>query len=139
MNAKELCEVAAKELECLTPWQIELERDKDTPPEMIKDCGAVCEVLRTYLAEHAADDDEPVSEDWFRKFTDNEPGLDIDSSREWYLACDGDGDEITLQFERSSKKMPNSDCWAMCCVSIKTRGQFRQLCRALGVELKEVK
>ena len=86
-------------------------------------------VASTVLAEHAADDDESVSDEWFQQVL-GEPQrrmtgdmYQIPGQRLWlFQRCD---DEWGLTGD-------NRD---IC--DIKTRGQFRQLCRALGIELKE--
>ena len=87
-----------------------------------------CVVAEAYLAEHAADDGEAVTAEWLRtvgfygkvnrplSFTQGELTLVIEGPRCW------------INMGMRTKHLPPN---------IKTRGDVRRLCNALGVELKE--
>lgn len=87
-------------------------------------------LANAYLAEHPSDDDELITDDWWRDmsggcrfiFSPDERlmlWLGADGMLQLCIS-DGGGDEI-------SRDMPH----------IKTRGDVRRLCKALGVEVKE--
>ena len=95
-----------------------------------------CNVIHAYLAEHLADDDEVITEEWLRSVaTDIHKALN------------------QLAFGCRAPNVARIICWpADDCfqwfidenganpIPIKppaTRGDLRQLCRALGIELKE--
>lgn len=83
-----------------------------------------------YLAEHPADDGEPVTADWMRSFAPN-PGLyfplNDDESGVWFVFNpEGCYMAISDGVNRSAE-LPVPP----------TRGHVRRLCAALGVELKE--
>ncbi len=101
-------------------------------------------VARAYLAEHPSDDGEPITEDWlsglgaeFFPATDYERPMYILSSScrrfGWELARYEEGDEWTaeLTVNRAYHLGVSHD--------IKTRGDVRRLCSALGIELEEGK
>ena len=87
------------------------------PIECIKDLFVLAQA---YIAEHPADDDEPVTDEWL----DSVFGTDDSLCTEWH---DEWGEKITWldKFGLVSIPMP------------KTRGDVRRLCRALGIELNE--
>lgn len=95
------------------------------------------EVALAWLAEHPADDDEPVTEEWLRGVGfANEPGTieaetrlgilrtyrefkDREGDRRWEI---DDRDVFTTFIPKQLKP--------------KTRGAVRDLCRALGIKLR---
>lgn len=92
-----------------------------------------------YLAEHPADEDEPVTSEWIRSVA----AVYWEAGKESYWP----GHEL-----RFSEKIgdnpggfyiwnegPHSHSQKPSYMPIKTRGQVRLLCRALGIELKESK
>jgi hypothetical protein len=86
------------------------------------DCIAIRDA---YLAEHPADDDEPVTEDWLTQSLHRSfdlsfaiGGLSLYQSLGDWILVDVQGREYA---------------------EMKTRGQVRLLCRAMNVELKEMK
>lgn len=88
------------------------------------------ELANAYLAEHPADEDEPVTEEWLRAigFNDDKefPGYVILLTECGYIECIGfDGGVEWMLFGNELNPGPQ------------TRGQVRLLCRALGIELKE--
>lgn len=137
MTSKELHEAAAAMQEWAEQMADKYIDDDDDDPDGQLLHRQLGRVASTVLAEHAADDDEDVDEKWFLQLTGGVALLYLNDSEEWYFACDAA--EITMRFERYSKRTPSGNCFAECGAVIKKRGQFRQLCRALGVKLKEVK
>lgn len=88
-----------------------------------------------YLAEHPADDDEPVMEAWLRavgfencSFPDHGKPLCIRFMRDCLFAVYTNG--VTLISIRGMYAPASA---------VRTRGHVRRVCRALGVELKESK
>jgi hypothetical protein len=89
-------------------------------------------LAQAYLAEHLPDDDEPITDDWVKSIF-GQAWKDIDAFWTVYAskkqgvalgAEDLHDSEISASFQL---ELPR----------IKTRGQLRLLCRALGVEIKE--
>ena len=82
------------------------------------------------LAEHPADDDEPVTEEWLRSvgFCDTEYMSSLENGPLEYVL------EEEVYFPENwilnGGDPPES-------MSIKTRGDVRRLCRALGIQLNE--
>lgn len=77
-----------------------------------------------YLAEHPADNDEPVTGDWLDSL------FGVEEYIEEYICTEQDGnfDEVITWIETIGNvliPMP------------KTRGDFRRLCKGLKIELKE--
>ena len=75
-------------------------------------------IVKAYLAEHPADDGEAVSEDWLRSvgLRDNRMVIEFMKLEDGRWASRWHGWELPR---------------------LKSRGQVRNLCAALGVELKE--
>lgn len=91
-----------------------------------------------YLAEHPADDDEPVTEDFIRSLNPPrywEAGAEYvwpDVCLRYSLEiCDGKPPVLSAGFYIDGGDKP------VYLPHIKTRGDVRRLCRALGVEVKE--
>lgn len=90
--------------------------------------NAAVKVARAYLAEHRADDDEPVTEEWLRGIGfENSAGRLLlgkiqftffEGWNAWWSFSDGRGATRLID-------------------DVKTRGSVRRLCRALGITLKE--
>ena len=84
-------------------------------------------VSQAYLAEHPADDDEPVTEEWLLSV-----GFVHDAThvvlRNWGPQRNG-----------NIQAYPNGKWWlnGTAMIQMKTRGQVRRLCAALGIGLKE--
>ena len=78
-------------------------------------------VVQSYLAEHPADDDEPIDWNWLRKigFQDMETGLE---SQDHVVIVNAWGMDFTVC---NGKPKPE------------TRGDVRRLAKVLGIELKE--
>jgi len=110
--------------------------DKAYGTDMIGSFGADLETLgQAYLAEHPADEDEPVTAEWLRSI-----GFERmhESSFDWHHPL------IAFVRVRACEVYPklfhgcSAAGWHLVALSA-TRGQVRLLCRALGVELKEGK
>ena len=81
-------------------------------------------VTQVYLSEHAVDDDEIVTEKWllFVGFTDDENTNLSLGPMEWFLFSGGN--ELLIDHHSGSYEL-------------KTRGDVRRLCRALGIIMEE--
>ncbi len=86
--------------------------------------------LRTVLAEHPSDDNEPVEAGWWGNTFDTQH-VELSGCFLLYLRDDG---HIALHAEG-----PRCDdsVYTLTLEPIKTRGDVRRLCRVLGIELKE--
>ena len=85
---------------------------------------ALCDVTQAYLAEHEADDDEIVTDEWLQSvgFTDDENTNLSLGPMELFLFSGGN----ELLIDHSSGEY-----------ELKTRGDVRRLCRALGIITEE--
>lgn len=96
-------------------------------------CGDVAAIWingkRWPIAEHPADEDEPITEDWFENEFASEGVIDYDGWRGVHFEV-GCGIYIGV----SGKSLLINNC--SCSRNQSTRGQLRQLCKALGIELK---
>lgn len=108
-------------------------------------------VVHSYLAEHPADEDEPVTEEWLKTLA-TEFEMDKDGDRVYRFRVSEDAcEECWLVFSvdkvgwhetvphlryygRKEGVGVHDVYWP---VLPKTRGQFRVQCRALGIPLKE--
>lgn len=90
------------------------------------------ELAVAYLAEHPADDDEPVTEEWFRR----EIG-------QGSLVCDDEYFAITFRILKQQSGTERTvwfeaidvdDQRSLLVREFSTRGQVRLLCKALGIE-----
>jgi hypothetical protein len=107
-------------------------------PDHCGDCNDARTLADAYLAEHPADDDEPISEEWSDKiaarcWTDG-------TDQEWKLGIGDTGHEAFLLLA----KRENGIFWAMYMGGVKlqmivTRADVRRLCSALGIALREDK
>lgn len=89
-------------------------------------------LAEAYLAEHRADDAEPITEDWLRSV-----GFDTADNPAWVWI----GDNFKIARHRVGGR------WQICYLDDNgpstdipgpnTRHDLRQLCRALGIELRE--
>ncbi len=105
-----------------TPTQLrEVARIMATPIHGAK----ACQLAQAYLAEHPADDEEPITEAWLRSV-----GFDDEHRLDWknlvIKFCVPIRDNFWDFYLNSTQIKPP-----------KTRGDVRRLCKALGVELKE--
>jgi hypothetical protein len=95
-------------------------------PAVAKAFKDMHDVSTAYLAEHLEDDDELITEAWIKKIAVAWP------YKYTYRLCDKTGFTVGLHGDRWMTNWMR-DCelrW------VKTRGELRRLCRALGVELK---
>ena len=86
-------------------------------------------MAKNYLAEHPADDDELVTDEWLRSvgFKEEENELRSLSIGHDSIVCwDAYDDALPTFWVRA---------WEL--QHIQTRGQVRNLCKALGINLKE--
>lgn len=91
-------------------------------------------LANAYLAEHPADDDEPVTEEWW----DNTLGgrhVCIQYSN-FGLWLDTRYGNVKVELYAESAAL-DSDCFVLTLLVKPTRGDVRRLCRALGIEPKE--
>lgn len=125
MRSKELIEAAERRWKQALHELIEYNEEDHDDPDMKSHWEDMLEMSNHILATVRADDDEPVNDKWFSSVFEQcvsqryEFGtnciMEIDEENEsWYVWSYGD---------RLGE--------------VKTRGQFRQLCRGLGIELKE--
>ena len=102
----------------------------------LDDLAAIVSVAQIALREHPADDDEAITPEWLAKnckpselspavygYSIYGPGITLKiepsphSCIKWFAIADQDRDSVTLAV-------------------VKTRGDVRRLCQALGIELK---
>lgn len=84
-----------------------------------------------YLDEHPADDDELVIEEWLRSV-----GF-VDEDHEWLTLFPDDSDcRVTYDRQNGEIKVETVIAEGFRLPHVKTRGDVRLLCRALGIELK---
>lgn len=109
-------------------WTCECDPDVDgivlTLCENCRLADAICDVTQAYLAEHSADDDEPLTDEWLVSagFTDDENENLSLGPMELFLFSGG----YELLIDHSSGEY-----------RFRTRGDVRRLCRALGIILEE--
>jgi hypothetical protein len=123
-NAGEL--TAADLRDCATDIVNRLEEVGDP---FAGDDWSMMQVARAYLAEHPADEDEPVTAEWLQSMGWAEFGLGIASQRGLFRS------RLRFAFDLGvTLCMPGieSEGHQM------TRGELRRLCAALGVPLGEV-
>lgn len=87
----------------------------------------VAAVARAYLTEHPADDDEPLSAAWLDKCLPRSKDVGFSGEVLWQF---GPFDTLSMYPERE-------DVARVFAREIRTRGQLRRLCAALGVPLTE--
>lgn len=104
-------------------------------------------LVRAYLAEHPADDDEPVTVEWLASISRQPPivtaigncyRFSIDSDRGlcvWGRAC-GVGYTVTLRTVRRSESGHRMTSFSDL-RDVYYRGDIRRLCAALGIPLTE--
>lgn len=78
-------------------------------------------VANAFLAEHAADDDEPITEEWWHSQCCVET-ITIPIDDDWYISWNGCSD-VWLHSDSDALPLPH----------ITTRGQLKLLLRALGL------
>lgn len=92
-------------------------------------------IVTAYLAEHPADEDEPITEEWLR-------GVGFSICAHWGAMAIGDSDQIALEWDygkwlirwrRPSDRLTTD----IPIPAPKTRSDLRLLCRALGITLEE--
>lgn len=130
----------------LTDWQVWLTNQlgTDVKPNVIADIIAAAELA---LAEHPADDGEPITKEWLKSlgFSDSGYSFIITGEKDYgedvarfRLACNGDDwtdGNCSWEFHLRSIELEEQGGMLPC--EPKTRGDLRRLCRALGIELKE--
>jgi hypothetical protein len=110
-------------------------------PDMTTELGAALKRIRA--AEHPADDEEPVKEEWLRDSgfirEDSDPECERETNWLWF----GGGESLGVCWgtelhawmvwhgDDSGPRIMPSALWP------KTRGDVRRLCKSLGIELKE--
>jgi len=90
------------------------------------------DLANAYLAEHPADDEEPISEEWLHSvgFEDDRAGTPTAGALHIRHA--------PLPKMDSDEEYPAHACVRSFPIPVpKTRGDVRRLCRALGIALKE--
>ena len=108
--------------------------------EMIFGLGLPATTASKPLATMQADDSEPLTPQWFGPFTHRHSDFlhqfQVSLTRTIDIAVQNDGTwQADLIVEACNRYGVRDD--AECGFIINTRGEFRQLCRLLGVELKE--
>lgn len=84
-----------------------------------------------YLAEHPADDGEPINSEWLESIG----SVKVLSDR-WHGFYNGDGIEVS--FFRPNETVPYKlTIDHQVTVEVKTRGDFRRLCKVFEIDLKE--
>lgn len=118
----------------------------DDNPNVIADIIAAAELA---LAEHPADDGEPITKEWLKSlgFSDSGYSFIITGEKDYgedvarfRLACNGDDwtdGNCSWEFHLRSIELEEQGGMLPC--EPKTRGDLRRLCRALGVTLKELR
>ena len=99
-----------------------------------EDCeGDIQYVANAYLAEHPADEDEPIDEDWLRSI-----GFHVNTGDDYYLWINSPNQDFDIQYwdDWEEFRFATSKSDYDVPVSIKTRGQLRDLLKALGLETK---
>lgn len=97
--------------------------------------GDCIDKLEKVLAEHLVDDDEPFTEEWLESV-----GFRY-SANDCWLQIGNDDEDCVVEFLLDDAAATGI-CHCMilesdCGHHIKTRGDVRRLCAALGIELKE--
>jgi hypothetical protein len=102
-----------------------------SPPHVKKrrQCELLGQLARAVLAEHPADDGERISQEWFDEMY--EFALSLDEQFGLFLGSDG----VVYLFAESGAE--DSSHFSRPLPHIKTRVQFRNLCKVLGIPLKE--
>lgn len=118
MNAKELRQAAE-----ITRHFIEREDD-----DLNVIAGHIENIAAHILSTVRDDDDEPVSKEWFEEVI-GDP-LDLQTIEPWFIWWHSTRELLMGPEGGSVGPEPLT-------LPIKTRGQFRSLCRGLGIELKE--
>jgi hypothetical protein len=103
-------------------------------PDHWGECDDARVLAEAYLAEHHADDDEAITEDWANTLSRRQVSDETDAI--WVLGI-ADVGRTAILLHRFSDA---GDFWAMYLGDVKlqmmaTRSQLRQLCAALGIEL----
>ena len=104
--------------------------------------NADCQVLAcVFLDEHPADSELEITEEWLLAVGFGEPTINIQSILAGCHSTMSGGDPVELFVEvdghASIMQSNEGDLIAITGRLFETRGQLRQLCRALGIELKE--
>ena len=123
MNAKELRQAAeAVKIDA----EISLKEELWSLPASYKTIGAFTVKLMDHILSTVRDDDdEPVTYEWLSSI--KKPYM---ANRKIWWNLDG----YTVSISSSCARF---HCNHMPFASVQTRGQFRSLCRGLGIELKE--
>jgi hypothetical protein len=101
-------------------------------PDHCGDCNDARALAEAYLAEHPTDDGEPVTLDWLRTLWKVEPGH---TKRESYIVARRGLFEVGWCPECG--ELPAAMALDRKIIyKCPTRGQWRMLCRALGIPLK---
>lgn len=101
------------------------------------------ELATAYLDEHQADDDEPVTEDWLRSVGGEAvcPPGPYYHQDEWDVVFSKGGDFLLYISHRpdwpTAKARIGKDQPDLLIGDVATMGEFRRLCRALGIVLSE--
>ncbi len=129
--------------------------DPDFSADQCENCrlsDEICDVTQAYLAEHKADDDTPVTWEWLKAVSHDWIAKEIDGSffgwASFFLVNDKDHQvRLDIVWDGSeygvtdlvSLEKHNGDSQAVELVNswVKTRGDVRRLCRALGIIMEE--
>ena len=98
-------------------------------------CVDIGTLADAYLAEHPADDAEPISEEWLRSvwFVAVESDMGRNYSDHFEIEAASKGTLNLWEFNQTGDWLINGfDSWPL-----KSRGDVRRLCAALGIQLKE--
>jgi len=128
---------------------------RDCLPSTVYHMGAAGKLALAYLAEHPADDAEPVTEEWFRSVGLTNPTLYSEPDKGYYgdrvaALMFADKDSVPSRFGVMFSDGPDGWNWWACMVNADgfdgsqdylcpapTRGHVRRLCAALGITLTE--
>ena len=92
-------------------------------------------VLDAYLAEHPADDDDPLTAEWLTT-----AGGQVGEDGRWWFYGGGRDVALTYHDNRECGDVYRlATCGGLPRAEVSTRGQLRRLCDSLGMKLKESK
>ena len=96
----------------------------------VEDDTAAGRLAKAYLADHPADDDEPVTEEWLCSVGAKKDDVSV------FFPSPIQG-VPAIEFSKEQAWLTNED-YAGVEIKLKTRGDVRRLCAALGIEMKSV-
>lgn len=125
-------EVLRRYLDGSCYWSSDIDDNRQFFDEDWRDADR--QILNDFLSEHPADDDEPVTEEWFQRV-----GADVEiRSEEWVAVFDQTWEDRAALFIYSDGTVLATNMGHIARLkTIKTRGDVRILCRVFRIPLTE--